>query len=57
MIRKIRGDRHLRHLPRGVMMDVDESLDTYLNKNHTMMKIRRIKGGMNGPRKGLQDGA
>ena len=38
ILRNLRGDRHLREVPREVILDVGESLDTNLNRDHTMMK-------------------
>ena len=56
MTRKIRGDRHLGHLPRGVMLDVEESFETNSNKNPIILNITLINIEMDGPRKGLKDG-
>ena len=55
MTRKIRGDRHLDHLPIRMMMDDEESLDTNLNDDRAMMKIRRIMSAFLGHLGPLQD--
>ena len=55
MTRKNWGDRHLGHLPRRLIMDDETSLETNLNDDRVMLKTRRVKREMDGPRKGLED--
>ena len=55
ILRNLRGDRHLREVPREDMLDVRGPLDTNLNKDHAMMKPRWIKRDLSGPRPGSRN--